>query len=284
MARIAIVKMCVAAVVCAIHLALAPPQAACAEDGLEEEDTSWHEKTDVAPEPSLENWIGGDGFRRVASLYSGITWSPFGNLRQDGFRLRAITGQSVYRYSGNDFDPTTGNSVTSQFAGSGRFVDLLAGWQISTGNTTVKAFAGAALQSHIVAPYDPSTRIQGQARGAKGVVEIWHNWTSQAWSSLDLSMTTSYATMTAQLRSGWRITETVLSMGPEAAITSYADVNDTTRTRTSIARVGLFVRYEDLVQEITISGGISRAMTQQASGLTSDPPMGYGTLQYLRRF
>ena len=233
--------------------------------------TSWHEKTAVDVEPSGENWIGAEGYRRVAALYSGITYAPFTNLRQDGFRLRFVSGESIYKYAGARYDPVSDNAIWQRFTGFGRFIDAMAGWQWSHQNTTIKAFAGYEYQSNIIGPHDPELKIQGTARGAKGALEIWHNWTSNTWTSLDLSGAHANSSYSAQTRTGLRFEafgDPGWSFGPEFAQTG--------NTQTTLRRAGLFIRFEELGYEFTISSGVATA--------TNNLPSGYFTGQYLRRF
>ncbi len=239
-----------------------------ASDSATDENGSWHEKTAVDVEPSAENWNGFEGYPRVASLYSGATWSPLGNLRQDGPRLRVVIGGSDYRYGGQRYNVDLDQSTAQQFYGRAKFIDALAGWQVSQGATTVKIFGGWQWADHRITPVDPVTNVQGIARGAKGAIEIWHNWTPQFWTSLDLSAAQVHRTFGAQLRTGWRVDEG-LSLGPEAGIVGH--------TETTVQHAGLFLRYENLANEITVTGGISRARGDSSQ-------TGYATAQYLRRF
>jgi hypothetical protein len=241
--------------------------AAADDPGSGQTNTSWHEKTSVDVEPAVENWTGYDGYRRVASLYSGATWSVGGNLRQDGLRLRMITGASTYSYGGQRYSAGADDAAWTNFIGRGWFTDMLAGWQHAQGDTTVKVFAGWSWSNHLIGPYDTATRVQGRAKGAKAALEIWHNWTPYLWSSLDLSAAQPHRTFSAQLRTGWRIDD-AWSLGPEANVTGHAE--------STLQRLGLFVRRENLVGEFTISGGALRTRDGQSSG--------YGAAQYLRRF
>jgi hypothetical protein len=230
-------------------------------------NTSWHQKTSVDVEPSVENWTGYDGYRRVASLYGGATWAVGSNLRQDGLRLRIVNGGSVYSYGGYRNTAIAEDAVWTTFTGRAWFTDMLAGWQHSKGDSTVKVFAGWSWSNHLIGPSDSATRVQGRAKGVKAALEIWHNWTPRLWSSLDLSAAQPHRTFSAQLRTGWRIDD-AWSFGPEANVTGHAE--------TTLQRAGLFLRREDLVGEFTISGGALRTRSGQSSG--------YGAAQYLRRF
>src|SRR5262245_52903056 len=48
------------------------------------------------PQPSLEMWSGGEAFADLWSVYSGVSWAPFGGVREDGLRLRAVLGTAGY--------------------------------------------------------------------------------------------------------------------------------------------------------------------------------------------
>ena len=261
------------AMLAAIPVALAesPPATANADATASDSGTSWHEKTEVDVEGAGESWIGVEAYRRAVSAYSGATSAPFNNLRQDGFRLRVVAGNSLYNYTSGRYDPVSDNNVWVRYRGLGRFIDVLPGWQFSGGETTVKAFIGYDYQSNIVGPYDPDLKIQRTASGVKGALEIWQNWTPKTWSSVDLSVARANITYSAQVRSGVRFEAfgtAGWSIGPE-----FAQVGN---TQTTLRRAGLLLRYEDLGYEFTISGGVARS--------NNDVPTGYVNAQYLRRF
>jgi Cellulose biosynthesis protein BcsS len=231
------------------------------------EPGSWHQKTSIDVEPSAESWAGVDAYRRVVSLYGGVTWSPLGNLRQDGPRLRIVGGQSFYGYGGRRYDDSLEQSTWVSFSGRATFVEALAGWQVSSGPTTLKLFGGVTGSSHQITPYDEATQVQGARKGAKAALEVWHNWAPNLWTSLDLTAARVHRMYSAQLRTGWRVNPS-WSLGPEASLTGHSEA--------ALQRLGVFVRYESLGDEFTISGGHMRAR--------GDIPSAYGTAQYLRRF
>jgi Cellulose biosynthesis protein BcsS len=74
--------------------------------------------------------------------------------------------------------------------------------------------------------------------------------------------------MAVQTRTGWRLDGT-WSLGPEMAVTGHAEAK--------LQRAGLFVRYDDSVDEVTISGGVSQARGELAKSA-------YGTAQFLHRY
>jgi Cellulose biosynthesis protein BcsS len=223
-------------------------QAAIAVASDEVEKTSWHEKTSTVIEPKREFWAGVESFRNVWSLYTGSTYALGGNLRQDGFRLRAVSALSHYTYSGKRYNAAVGDAATVNFTGDAKQVDILAGYQWSSGSLTIKSFAGWQITGHAIKPYDPETEVQGKSSGAKGALEIWYNIGNVAWVSLDLAYARPYGAHSHRGRLGWRATETV-SLGGELSLIGHIE--------SDIRRVGAFVRYDDGVNEISGQGGWS---------------------------
>lgn len=236
-------------------------------DGADGSDADWRRGTEVSIEASREAWIGAEAFRGVLSLYVGGTQSIGGNLRQDGFRLRAIAAASRYRYTGLRYSPAIGDAKRVDFRGEARIVDLLAGYQWSAGATTVKVFAGWELAAHAITPFDVETLVQGEASGAKGVLEAWHNLDSTAWVAADLTHARTYGAYSHRLRAGWRAS-TLVSIGGEASLIGHKE----NRTQ----RLGAFLRFDDGTNEISASVGVFMPRGDETGT--------YATLQWLRRF
>jgi hypothetical protein len=249
-----------------VFAVLAP---ACAEDEPfdDDDEAGWSDGTRTQTEASQEVWLGVESTRGVFAAYSGATWSPFSNLRQDGFRLRLIGAQSYYRYAGLRYNPAIADAQLVNFRGAASMVDVLTGWQWSAGQLTVKAFAGLRMSDHRIAPFDPETLVQGEARGAVGVLEAWYNLTDRLWTSLDVNVAQSHRAYSHKLRFGWRATS-ALSIGVEGQALGHIE------NRT--LKAGAFVRFDDGVNEVVASGG-----SQMPDGVKSAP---YATLQWLRRF
>jgi hypothetical protein len=122
----------------------------------------------------------------VWSLYAGGSYAPFGSVREDGFRLRAVAGYGAYTYSSPRW---TGIAVKAfDFHGTTSFADLLAGYHKQWGPLTIKILGGATVTKQIVDDTESSTT--GTGIGAKLVVETWWNVTDQVWASVDTSWTT----------------------------------------------------------------------------------------------
>ena len=242
----------------------------CLGSDLDEEDdeaTSWYEKTTSAVEANREAWAGAEAFKRVWSLYAGSTYAPFGNLRQNGVRIRAVNAISNYTYGGRRYDPLTGDAIWQVFRGSGRTTDVLAGYQGRLGELTWKLFAGYQHAAITLAPFDPETTVQGVRHGAKGSLELWYNITPSQWASLDVTYATPFRSYSHRMRIAHRAGETV-SIGAEAAAFGHQEG----RTR----RLGAFLRFDNGTHEV--SGSLGWSMPH------GDTSHAYGTVQWLYRF
>lgn len=247
-------------------LSLLAPLCAFAGDGGGGEE-AWDKEISVAFEPPREIWAGAEAFGRVLSLYTGSTYAPFGNLRQDGLRLRAVSAMSRFKYSGLRYDAGKGDAVPVDFSGASRTSDLFVGYQWSIGPATVKAFAGWEIAAHLISPFDPETLVQGRSQGPKGALEIWANIGDRGFASLDLSYARSFGAYSSRLRAGWRTTDT-LSLGPEASLIGHDE--------SQMVRAGAFIRFDNGVDEISASAGWTKARGDEGTG--------YVTAQWLRRF
>lgn len=135
--------------------------------------------------PRVEIWAGGEAFLGIWSLHTGTSFAPFGSIREDGLRLRAVGGYSDY-----------GSGTVS-------FADLLVGYHVQFGPLTLKVFAGLTGAAHV--PDEPIAAPQGFELGGKGVVEAWWNITDQVWTSADLSWASLRSVYSSRLRLGWRL-------------------------------------------------------------------------------
>lgn len=210
---------------------------------------------------AAEAWTGVNATRHAWSSYAGVNWAPLGKLAQEGFRLRVAGGYGEYRYTG------TVAGLTQTIYGSAGFADLLAGYQMGWGALTLKAFAGATFDGHLLTPFDEGNAVSGSARGAKATIEGWLNITPLLWAQLDASYATAHRSYNTRLRLGYRLTPAI-SVGAEGGGLGNAASDN--------GRGGGFVRYEWRGGEISASGGVS--------GDIAAPRNAYGTLVYLTRF
>ena len=236
-------------------------------DEDDDEATSWYEKTVSAEEANREAWAGAEAFKHVWSLYTGSTYAPFGNLRQDGLRTRAVSAMSQYTYGGRRFDPVTGDAIWQNFRGAGRTTDLLVGYQGRLSDLTWKLFVGYQHAVVMLGPSDPETTVQGARHGAKGALELWYNLTPSQWASLDLTYATPFRSFSHRLRVATKATDAI-SVGAEAA--AFGHQEGSTR------RVGAFLRYDNGTHEV--SGSVGWSMPRGDAGHA------YGTVQWLYRF
>jgi hypothetical protein len=203
-----------------------------AEDKDQPED-DWGQ-TEVTPSLSrFEFWAGAQAFKHAWSLYTGTTVAPFGDIQEDGLRLRMVGGYGAYRYAG--LRAVGVGSQTVHFKGTVAFSDTLVGYQKQLGPVTVKAFAGLAAAQYRVEPDDPETTIRGPGLGGTAALETWWNISDRAWSSVDVSWSSLHASHAARARLGWRFLP-ALSAGLEAGSAGNRE--------SDIVRLGGFLRYE----------------------------------------
>ncbi len=216
---------------------------------------------DSALLPSIEIWAGADGTSHAWSLYSGLTYAPFGPLANDGWRVRMVGGYGEYRYQGGAQvqNATVDGSVT--------FADLLVGYQTRYAATTIKAFAGINADLQHLDPDDPDNAVNGDEIGWKAAVEGWVDVNPTTWAALDLSFASAHESFSSRLRLGYRIWPE-LSLGIEAGAFGNAESES--------GRGGAFVRYEWAGGEISVSAGVS--------GDIASPTNPYGALVWLTRY
>ena len=217
-------------------------------------------------------WSGGEGMRRAWSTYTGFNWAPLGKLSDDGLRIRATGGYGQYRY-----DAVVDHTPQSIY-GTAAFGDLLVGYQMGFGQLTLKGFAGASFDGHLLQPFDEANTLSKPATGVKLALEAWYNVTDKTWAQTDLSWSNAHDVYGGRMRLGYRVYEGFMqdvSAGVEAG--THGNVSGDN------ARAGLFVRYAWFGGELSASAGVSGpAPTQNRSVSQMTKP--YGTLVYLKRY
>jgi hypothetical protein len=215
------------------------------------------EAAEAAP-PQFETWSGAQVFPRVWSVYGGVTWAPFGSVREDGFRVRGVSGYSNYG------------------TGTAGFGDILLGYHKQLGSVTIKVFGGLTVVSDLPDPSEPWPALNGTEYGAKGVFESWWTISDQAWASLDLSVGSTHMDYGSRVRVGWRLWPE-LSAGLEGGAGGTAQPaleHDT-------SRIGAFLRYEWASGEVSVSGGWAADGTWREREWPAGP---FGTVAVLTRF
>lgn len=234
--------------------------------------------TSVSADPSKpssgrEVWAGADVSSNVWLVYSGVTFAPWSGIHDNGVRFRAAGGYGEYSYADRipSIDPSTLRPIS--FHAETYFADILVGYLQRFGELTAKAFVGASIISHDIAPLDEETVAIGEEVGIKGVLELWLNMGDRGWGSLDLSWSSAHNSRAARGRVGYRFWPK-LSLGLEAGINVDAqgecrmDGSGTKGCRTladqtveaaellDYARGGAFARYEWGTGEVSVSAGV----------------------------
>ncbi|MEQ1616187.1 MAG: cellulose biosynthesis protein BcsS, partial [Hyphomicrobiaceae bacterium] len=210
--------------------------------------------TSVEPAtPWREISVGGSFTPSSWSLYSTSTFAPFGGLNSDGIRGRLGSGYGQYKYTVPErfhYTCPKPSHICPAMPVRGRvsFGDVLAGYQFGYGRFTAKAFAGLAIDTQALTPWDANNEGAGRASGFKAVVETWTNITPAIWLSLDGSWTTAHEGQSIQARLGYRLLPG-LSVGIEEGKVRNAAGHQ--------FRSGLFARYEWSGGEASLSGGIN---------------------------
>lgn len=215
--------------------------------------------------PSWETWFGAEASSHSWSLYSGLTYSPFDNIRVAGLRLRTVAGYGRYDYGTHRW---TGTALVPQTVrGTTTFADALLGYQWSAGPLTIKAFGGIATEGHWLTPEDPYSSLQGVATGGRILIESWIDWTPQLWTSADLGWSSLRDGRSARLRTGYRMLPW-LAVGLEAGYAGTETYEE--------ARAGMFVRGEWASSEVSASVGVA--------GTRDGDERPYGTVNWLLRY
>jgi hypothetical protein len=198
------------------------------------------------------------------ALWTGVTLAPFGSIRDEGWRLRAVAGGGRYTFTGQAF----GEPSPSRYQGIHIFADALIGYQMQLGPWTAKAFAGIAYKDRVEFSKSTGSVSRVARTGAKLALENWFTLTERAWATLDGNWSSAGQAYWTRGRLGYRIWND-LSIGPEAG----ASGDDAT----SRTRFGGFARYAWDRGEVTLSAGVM----QDRDADRSEP---YAAVEFLMRF
>ena len=223
---------------------------------------------------TYEAWAGADASAPGWSIYGGLTAALFGDLRDNGWRLRASGSYGEYRYSRSYWDSVAKEEVHLRFVGHHRAIDTLLGYQLSSGPVTVKGFAGLT-QVHKLDAAQPGSPIalddengfQGDRLGLKLALETWTRLSDWGFLQVDASWSQPTDSYAARLRLGYRLWSG-WSLGPE--LSAFGNLMP------DQGRAGAFIRFEWDRGEVSLSAG--------ALGDQRGAEEAYGTINALFRF
>ena len=259
-------KLAVGAVVIAAGLATGT---ASAGEGLAATGvTARHDYT-------YEAWAGADVGAPGWSVYGGLTAALFGDVRDNGWRVRSSASYGEYRYRRSYWDSVHQKEHKHLHFVSQRYtVDALVGYQQTLGPTTVKGFAGLVEEHKLDvakagAPImlDDENGLEGTRRGLKLAIETWTRLGSWGFVQADMSWSAPLDSYAGRVRLGYRL-DAHWSAGTEASVYGNGVPDQ--------GRAGGFVRLEWEAGEISLSSGVA-GDEHRASGV-------YGTLNALLRF
>ncbi len=221
-----------------------------------------------------EAWGGVDGAGTSWSAYGGLNAALFGDIRENGLRLRSSGGYGQYSYRRPIYDPFRRRMIWAGFQGQMNFLDMLLGYQQAFGPLIIKAYAGLTEESHAVRPagasglaFDDENAVQGSKRGAKGALETWVRLGEWGFVQTDVNWSQPFQAYSGRLRLGHRLNP-AWSWGLETAVFGNANHDQ--------GRAGGFLRFEWSQGEVSLSGGAGGDQTEISGA--------YGSLNAMLRF
>ncbi|MDX2289208.1 MAG: cellulose biosynthesis protein BcsS [Hyphomicrobiaceae bacterium] len=230
-----------------------------------------------------EIWTGADVGHNVWLAYTGTTIAPFGDIHEQGWRLRFTGGYGGYRYESFDLTAETSSRHRAEVT----FADALVGYLWRFDPLILKAFVGVGMIDHRIEPFDAQNLASGPDLGIKGALELWLNIGNDAYASVDLTMSEAHLTRSARARLGYRYSAAI-STGLEAGINAdrqsdfkVSDLEQAShRTEAwDYARTGAFARYEWYGGEVSASAGLSGDVREARDKATP-----YATVNWIKQF
>jgi hypothetical protein len=129
------------------------------------------------------------------------------DIGKTGFLLRAYSSLAEYQYTSASATAATIDGTQWQF-------DVMPGYQLVRGSTTVGGYIGLDYQSVQLSPEDPTAQVQGTRTGLKVEGHLEYSDDKQPYeASLTGEYSTAFATYYAELRLGARLCDK-LFVGP----------------------------------------------------------------------
>lgn len=196
--------------------------------------------------------------------YAGVVRGLGRPVSDRGFRLKVVTGTGWYDYDTSL--PAFSGPVN--VTGDVFLAEFMVGYQFRRGEWTAKLYGGMTYESHELSPKDPANPVRGSRAGVTGQVELWKNFGSKNWLSLDAGYTDTFGGYRSQIRFGHRVGSR-FTVGVEGAVLGNEDYNS--------GRGGLFARTHFKSCEITLTGGLSGDEYSSDAGI-------YGTFGVDKKF
>jgi Cellulose biosynthesis protein BcsS len=193
-----------------------------------------------------ETWAGGEMLANSWSVYTGSTVALTGDIEDVGWRLRSTGGYGQYSY--RKLVRGLNGPEHVKYTGRKTFSDVLLGYQFHWNKLTLKAFAGASSEQHIIDPRDPDNPVANFTYGAKAALEAWLSISDKHWIAGDFSFSSTFNTYKLGLRTGYKLLEK-LDVGIETRL----EGNDAYQA----GRAGGFATFRFDEAGVTLSGGVT---------------------------
>jgi hypothetical protein len=200
------------------------------------------------------------------SAYGGLVAALYGDVRQDGFRLRIGGGHGRYHYDQALTGAPAGASPI-RIHGQQDWFEALAGYQWSAGPTTVKLYGGLIDARYREAPdtgaagiLDPATPLRDSKHGLRLALETWTRLSDWGFLQADLNWSQPFEIYGGRIRLGY-VLDPAWSTGLEAAAFGNQSYDG--------GRVGAFARYTWDRGEISVSAGLDGDRDRLDSGYAS---------------
>lgn len=203
-------------------------------------------------------WAEADAASNVWLDYSDTAFAPFGDMQQDGFRLRVVGAPGCHSYHSTSDTVELNRFATGLSAGG-----ALIGYLLRLDPLILKLFVSAAFSNHLIRPIDRHNRVQGPDAVIKMVAEFWYNIVDYGFASLNVAWSQAHQTRSVGARIGYKVmphlsvgTEAGLNLDRQAAYKIYrAEGLDYFTEPIDYGRIGAITRYDCYCGELSAPAG-----------------------------
>jgi len=132
-------------------------------------------------------FAGADLTRNYSFVWTGLTSIPFGEIGEDGLRLRAMGGTGQYRYRTDAF--SSGENRGSVTSG-----ELLVGNRVTIGPAILTGYAGLDAKDYRLRNPDPGNPESGSRLGIKAAFEVYARTASDRFATAYGNISSVFAT------------------------------------------------------------------------------------------